>query len=105
MSGSPGFTFSSSPSDQSCEKLTIHTRLASPVPNVVATLTIGQILTIRLSSVVGPIEAVTDQGNVAGAILTTKLTQLINCITSGTAYVARVLSINGGDCQVSIYCP
>lgn len=105
MSGSSGFTFSSSPSEQSCEKLTILTRLASPVPNVIATLVVGDILNIRLSSVLGPVEAVTNQNQIAGAILTAKLAQLINCIASGTTYVAKVLIVNGGECQVSIYCP
>jgi len=104
MSGSSGYSFDTRSSDAKCEDLVIRTQLASPDPEVLSDVRAGDIFTVHLLSAVGPIQAVTVDGKIAGAILTANPTQLINCINSGTSFQARVLSINGGDCQVTIYC-
>lgn len=105
MSGSSGYSFDTGTSTIKCEDLVIRTQLASPNPTVVAGLSAGEILTIHLVNALGPIQAMTGEGAIAGAILTSKATQLINCIASGTVYVAKVISVNGGDCQITIFCP
>lgn len=104
MSGSSGYSFDTGPSAPKCEDLVLRTQLASPDPEVLGEIRAGEILTVHLLSAVGPIQAMTNDGRIAGAILTSNPTQLINCITGGTVYQARVLSVNGGDCQVTIYC-
>lgn len=105
MSGSSGYSFETSPSAPKCEDLVIRTQLASPDPEVLSNVRAGDILSVHLLSAVGPIQAMTNEGRIAGAILTANPTQLINCINGGTVYQAKVQGINGGDCQVIIYCP
>lgn len=105
MSGSSGgYSFETGAVQQNCADLIIRTQLASPDPAVLADLRVGDILTVRLLSATGPLQAVTHDGNIAGAILTSDPGLLINCINNGHEYMAKILSINGGDCQVSIYC-
>lgn len=106
MSGSSGsFSFggSSASTQQSCDELKIRTQLASPVQEVIEDLRTGDILEISLGSATGPVIA-THDGKLAGSILTSDPGLLINCINNGFSYQARVISITGGDCQVSIYC-
>lgn len=105
MSGSPPNTpFDVRPSTTSCADLALRTQLASPVPSVIADLSAGDILTIHLLSAVGPLQALTMDGRIAGAVLTSNPATLINCISSGFEYQARVLSVNGGNCQIAVYC-
>ncbi|RYE31228.1 MAG: hypothetical protein EOP48_31570 [Sphingobacteriales bacterium] len=104
MSGSSDYSFDQSAKPKNCEDIVLRTQLASPDPDVVADLSIGYILRIHLFSAVGPLQALTADNRVAGAILTSNPGLLINCINGGTEFQAKVLSINGGDCQISIYC-
>jgi len=105
MSGSSSdYSFDSGPVQTSCADIVLRTQLASPNPAVIAELGVGDILTIHLLSAVGPLQALTADNVVAGAILTSNPALLINCINNGSEFQARVLSINGGDCQISIYC-
>lgn len=105
MSGSSSsYSFDTGATRQNCADIVLKTQLASPDPDVIDDLGVGDILNIKLSSATGPLQAVTMDGQIAGAILSSNPALLINCITEGHEYLARVLSINGGDCQVSIYC-
>lgn len=90
----------SGPTD--CEKLSIKTQLASPVPTVVSTLKVGEILAVQLIPPRGPVQVVTAGGDVAGAILPPDLAQLIECISDSHEYQAKILGIDGGNCQVLI---
>ena len=91
--GSPSFD---------CNSLVMNTQLASPIPAVIATLVKGDVLDVVLVSTTGPVQAVTSAGVVAGAILTTGIGQLIQCISDGHQFIAKVLDIKGGNCQVLI---
>ncbi|HVX00129.1 MAG TPA: hypothetical protein VHA52_06830 [Candidatus Babeliaceae bacterium] len=105
MSGSSGnYSFDTGSSGPDCADLVLRTQLASPDPAVIADLGVGDILTVHLLNAVGPLQALTVDNQIAGAILTANPARLINCINSGYEFQARVLSINGGECQVSIYC-
>jgi hypothetical protein len=104
MSGSSSnYTFDTSPAGD-CGDLVLRTQLASPDPAVIADLGVGDVLSVHLLSAVGPLQALTADGEIAGAILTANPARLINCINSGFEFQARVLSLNGGECQISIYC-
>lgn len=103
MSGSGGGGGYASDETPNCQLLSIQTSLASPIPAVVATLKIGDILDVVLTPPVGPVQVITKSGKVAGAIITPpNLAQLIQCITDGNTYSARVLEINGANCKVLI---
>jgi hypothetical protein len=105
MSGSSNpFTFDTDPSGPDCAGLSLRTQLASPDPAVIADLGVGDILTVRLLNAAGPLQALTADEDVAGAILTANPARLINCINSGFEFQARVTSLNGGECLILIYC-
>lgn len=103
MSGSGGGSFfgGNSPSFD-CNLLSIRTQLASPDPAVILTLSRDEILDVVLVSSTGPIQLVTNSGQIAGAVLPTVISQLIQCISDGHEYIAKVLEIRGGNCQVLI---
>jgi len=105
MSGSSSdYSFEVGPNQPNCADIVLRTQLASPNPAVIANLAAGDILTVHLLSAVGPLQALNKDNLVAGAILTSNPALLINCINNGFEFQARILSINGGDCQISIYC-
>lgn len=105
MSGSSSsYTFDTGATRHNCADIVLKTQLASPNPDIIEDLAIGDILNIKLSSATGPLHAVTMDNQVAGAILSSNPALLINCINEGYEFLAKVLSVNGGDCQVSIYC-
>jgi hypothetical protein len=77
--------------------------LASPVPTVIATLNVGDILTVDLET--SPRERVVVRasgGQVAGAITSIRLVDIIECIGEGFSYQAEVKSISGGKVEVEI---
>ena len=96
--------YSSPPPTQStdCNRLTINTQIASPVPSVVAKLSVSDILDVTLVSARGPVQLVTSAGEVAGALLPIEITTLIQCMSDGHEYKARVIEIKGGNYQVLI---
>ena len=86
-----------------CTNIFEETTLASPVPEVLQRLQVGQILRLQLQQPPrGPLLAVTDQGETAGSITTTSLTRLIICINDGHQFVALVRAVSGGKCDVEI---
>ncbi len=91
----------SGPSD-SCASLVINTTLSSPQVNVVENLNRGDILIIASASDQGPIQAITQEGQLAGNIMSRDTVKLLGCIIGGTNYVAEVISRNDGECNVQI---
>lgn len=80
-----------------------NTVLASPVADVVATLAVGNILSVGLET--APRNRVVVRaadGRVAGAITSVQLIDMIECMTEGFVYAAEILSINGGRVEVEI---
>jgi hypothetical protein len=79
------------------------TILASPVSDVVAVLSVGEMLTIELETTPRNRLVVRNRGGqVAGAITSIRLVDLIECIKAGSEYVAEVKSIAGGRVEVEI---
>lgn len=102
MSGSGGGGGYNPPKTVDCATLSITTSLASPDPAVIAGLSPGDILDIQLIPPAGPVRAITSTGLVAGAIAPSDLATLVQCISDGYNYVGRVISVNGGNCRISI---
>jgi hypothetical protein len=85
-----------------CEDLVINTNLASPQALIVNNLNEGDILSIHAITDQGPIQALDENGQVAGTIISREQVRLLNCINKGTQYEAEVISVGNGQCQVQI---
>lgn len=80
------------------------TNLNSPNPNVIRGLQAGDKLQIDLRT--GPprlLLAVTATGQTAGSITSPQMATIIQCILQGVNYVADVISVRGGICQVRVH--
>ncbi|MBS4064725.1 MAG: hypothetical protein KGZ74_09210 [Chitinophagaceae bacterium] len=102
MSGSNGGSGFAPTSPKDCNTLKIYTQLASPDSLLVGKLKIGEILAIRLIPPTGPVHVLNNSGEIVGAILSKDVAKLIECISDGHEYRAKVLDIKGGNCQVII---
>ncbi len=98
-SGSGGYT-PSAPSSP-CSRLVFQATLNSPQAGVLAQLQAGSILAVGLGSSGQSIE-VRYNGQIAGSVTGSKVAQLINCINSGFAFNAIVVTLNGGQCVLRI---
>lgn len=79
------------------------TILASPVPALVATLSVGDLLSVQLE--VNPRKRVVVKnrlGQVVGAITSVRLVDIIECLESGFSYDGQVTSISGGRVGIEI---
>lgn len=103
MSGSGGGSgFIPGGASTNCQSLVINTQLASPQPAVIAQLNVGDQLTVVLIPPAGPVQLITTGGEIAGAVLTPDVAQLIQCMNDGHTYHAKILGINGANCQIII---
>jgi len=83
--------------------LSIRTTLNSPKPAVLGQLKSGDILTVQLRTPTGPAVVVAiwnDQE--AGSITSSVMLKLIQCLQNGAKFVAEVISIQGGSCEVHV---
>lgn len=104
MSGSGGGGPDFTPSPQvDCEDLAFDAAIASPQPNVVSALTVGDVLTVDLDTSGGRNTVLlrTSQGDEAGALIS-RLTDLLRCLQQGESYEAEVTRIDGGDITVHV---
>lgn len=102
MSGSGGSSWSEETQD-SCEKLTSETTLTSPVRNVIAQLRKDMVLDVDVDdSGATPVVRALHNGQVAGSITSAVIQKIVACIETGHAYVADVLSVQGGACRVRV---
>lgn len=83
-----------------CSTLIFKTVLNSPSPSVLASLEEGVLLSVVQQE--RRVLAVTAGGAVAGAITSGQLPKLIACLHQGNRYMARVLSLNQGRCEVEV---
>lgn len=91
------------PHPPSCETLAFVTQLVSTVPTVVATMKVGDVLDVALSSMKGQtIVQVLHNGQVAGGLTGLDANRLRACMDDGHPYKATVLSINGGQVRVRV---
>ena len=87
--------------DIDCTRISATTVLNSPVPNVINSLNKDDILDVKVQNGMSLV-AVTQQGDIAGALTPTALPRIVECIGDGFEYVAIVLSVSGGECCVHI---
>ena len=85
----------------SCGKLHFKTPLNSPNATVIKTLKKDDELDVKLQGPNGPV-VVEKKGAVAGSITSSYLIHLIKCMQGGHAYIAIVMGINGGICDVEV---
>lgn len=79
------------------------TVLNSPNAAVVGGLNVGDILEVELETQPrSRLVAKTANGQVAGAITSTSIVVIIECIQDGSAYEAEVLAVNAGKVEVEI---
>lgn len=99
-SGSGGWTPTSS-SDK-CSTLSFEAQLNSPQAAVLATLHLGEYLSVELSALPRQVVQVVKNGAVVGAVTGSQTAQLINCLQNGYSFKAEVLSVTGGMCSVRV---
>lgn len=102
MSGSSNNYSDYSPVSKDCTALKIRTKLASPDRKVIDTINIGDVLKVVLSPPAGPVNIMTDDDQIAGAVLPMNLDTLVECISDGHEFEAKVLEINMGNCEIQI---
>lgn len=97
-SGSGGYR-PSTPSSP-CAQLRFQAAINSPVAAVIGQLHVGAVLQVSQG---GP-QAVNlnYNGKAAGTLTGAKISQLINCMTTGFNYEATVITLNGGHCVVEV---
>ncbi|MBU6464007.1 MAG: hypothetical protein KGL35_11530 [Bradyrhizobium sp.] len=82
--------------------ITERTILASPVPAIVATLKVGDILAVELDTSSRTRVVVKSHGQIAGAITSARLVDIIECLRNSFSYEAEILSISGGKVEIEI---
>jgi hypothetical protein len=89
-----------SDTSSNCASLDQTVTLNSPNASVIKTLTAGDRLNIELqgSSVV----ALTQSGAIAGSITFAGIASLKRCLQKGHAYIATVIQVIKGNCEVRI---
>lgn len=85
-----------------CTSVSIKTNVISPDPAILATVNVGDTLSISLQTATGPLLAKTKKGKVLGSVFTKDPALLIKCINDGYTYKATILKISGGDVQILI---
>lgn len=85
-----------------CHLLKFETRITSPDAAVIATLKVGNQLTVRVAgSTAQEIQVVTSEGQIVGGLLHNRAQRLRECLLAQTRYKATVRAINNG--QVDLF--
>ena len=85
-----------------CERVAFRAALNSPQPAVIAKLTVGDELTIRLQTTPNTAIVAEYSGVIAGSLTGSHVSTLTNCIQNGFQYLATVVSVSGGNCIVDV---
>lgn len=86
-----------------CDRLRFSAQLTSPQPQVVATLSVGEVLDIATASMRGQVVVqVLKHGQVAGGLTGPEASSLRRCMDEGHDYNATVQSVNGGQVRVRV---
>jgi hypothetical protein len=86
-----------------CASFFARTSLNSPDPVVLPDLKSNDILELQMPDPAIPrIIAVAPDGRTAGSITMGRQAALAACIREGFEYVARVVAVSGGNCEVEI---
>ena len=100
MSGPGGGTFDgpSEDSGRKCDELRFETAIASPNPNVIENLSLGDVLEIEIRE--GAIALVHRTG-IAGSIVQ-NVPELIRCLQQGYEFEGEIKSIRGGRVDIEV---
>lgn len=86
-----------------CHLLKFETRITSPNAAVIATLKVGDQLTVRVAgSTAQEIQVVTPEGQIVGGLLHNRAQRLRECWLAQTRYKATVRAINNGQVDVFV---
>lgn len=104
MSGSSGGGYSGRRGSTSlnCDDVSVRGTINSPDPAVLATLTVGNTLSIIVRTVTGPLLAVTEDGRMLGSVFVATSDRLIECISEGNTFTGEIISITGAHCVLLI---
>ena len=86
-----------------CPNIKFTAVLNSPQANILSTLKLGDILTVSIHSGSSISVVVSNKSGIAGSITGQYLSDLISCMQNGYDYVAKVVSVNGGKCDVEVF--
>lgn len=86
----------------SCEMLVVVTVLTHPNEELLATLEVGQILTVHVQE---ERVYVMYGDQIAGYVEAPEKKCIIECVKAGTFYVAEILELEGAVCNVKIHVP
>lgn len=97
-------TTSNDQSAPNCSMLSGRGTIMSPDPAVLPLLSISDMLDIRLRSVTGPLQAFTATNHLVGGVfLPANLSAtFIACINDNFDYQGKIVSLNGGLCELLI---
>lgn len=84
----------------SCERLIVVTTLMHPKGELLATLAVGDVLTVH--SVAGEVTALYGE-EIVGVVEAPEKSRIIECMKAGTIYVADIILIEGTICKVRIH--
>ena len=106
MSGSGGdiSTGGGGHTQYDCRTLSGHGTIMSPIPAVLATLSVNDYLNITLRTVTS-LQGVTLGGQVVGGVFvnpSSLQSAIIGCINDGNEYHGRITSLVGGSCELFI---
>ena len=87
-----------------CGDLAFLTTLASPNPDEVDSIDVGDVLSVALIEVddVTVIGVLESGGAVIGSVVSGRLAELLACLQQGVTYGAEVKSVDGGAVRVRI---
>ena len=84
----------------SCERLIVVTTLMQPNEELLATLAVGDVLTVHSAG--GEVTAQYGE-EIVGVVEAPEKSRIIECMEAGTIYVADIISIEGTTCKVRIH--
>lgn len=85
--------------EQNCRSIRLQKDVSSPVPSVIARLSLGSVLDVSIS---GVLVVVTHNGNEAGSLVGDGIPALKRCIGEGNIFSATVVKISGASIQVQV---
>lgn len=101
MGGSGSGGYLPTPPASPCARLTFNAAVNSPQADVLTKLQEGSKLNVVLGTP-GTVVMVQYQNAIAGSLTGAHVARLIDCMNSGFAFVAVVVSLNGGLCIVRV---
>lgn len=103
MSGSGGSGGGGGDGINDCASLHFNTTLNSPDPDVISDLSEGDVLEVKRPDPDNRrVVAVTEDDRTAGSITSSQQTNLVACMESGVTFIARVVKVNGGACDIEV---